>query len=209
MKHRIVNRVMWIGLTALFLSFPATASAQGDGMIIIAGILGELHKSVDFSLGFSMANTTNTPDSGREIPIGAQFGMSGRRKISAEVELALQSRSSNEQRSSFNMFEYLFGPRFSSNNGRRTVYGHILAGGVHQWEGGTLEESPEGGAEWKDSSYDAGGFAMALGGGLDVDVNDKIAIRVAQFDWIPILQDGSWIAGTMSFGCGVVIRSKR
>ena len=210
MKQGTINRVKRIGLISLFLGFPASAFAQGDGMIIIAGILGELHKTIDFSLGFSVANTVNTPDSRREIPIGVNFGMSGRRKLSAEMQLAFQSRSGDEQSRSFNTFEYLFGPRFStSNGGRRTVYGHVLAGGVHQWEGRTLEESPEGVVTWKDSSYDGGGFALGLGGGIDVDVNDKIAIRVAQFDWIPILQNGSWVADTMSFGCGVVIRSGR
>ncbi|MEJ2111585.1 MAG: hypothetical protein P8Z37_17085, partial [Acidobacteriota bacterium] len=130
MKRGIINRVKWISLISMFLALPATASAQGDGGIIIVGILKELHKKVDFSVGFSMASTTNTPNSEREIPIGLQFGMSGRRKIGLEMELSVQSRSSNEQQKSFNMFEYLFGPRFNLHSGRKTLYGHILAGGV-------------------------------------------------------------------------------
>jgi hypothetical protein len=198
MTRTIIRQVKWICLMSVLLVFPATASAQGDGTIIIVALLQQLNKAADLSLGFSVANSTNTPGSEREIPLGIQFGISGHRRIGAEVDLAFQSRTPDGQSLSFNMFEYLFGPRFSVGTRREMVYGHILAGGVYQWEGGSSDVA---------SSYEGGGFAMAFGGGLDLNVNKRIAIRVAQLDWIPIRQDGTWITDTTRFGFGIVFRS--
>jgi len=200
MTRAIIHRVKWVCLISVLLVFPATASAQGDGMIIIVALLQQLNKTADLSLGFSVANSTNTPGSEREIPLGIQFGISGHRRIGAEVDLAFQSRTPDGQSKSFNMFEYLFGPRFSVGAKRAIVYGHILAGGVYQWEGGSSDVT---------TSYEGGGFAMAFGGGLDLNVNKRIAIRVAQLDWISIRQDGTWTKNTTRFGFGIVFRSEK
>jgi len=195
-----MRKMKWIGLLPVLLFFPAIASAQGDGMIFIVYILEQVHKVADLSLGFSTTSTTNTPGSERIIPLGMQFGISGHKGISGEVDLAIQSRTPAGQSKTFNMFEYLFGPRFSAHKGRATAYGHILAGGVHLWESGKEIES---------SNYEGGGFAMAFGGGFDVDVNEKIAVRVAQVDWIPFRENGCWENSTFRFGFGVVFRSTK
>ena len=66
---------------------------------------------------------------------------------------------------------------------------------------------------WRDGAtdslvpYDGSGFAMAYGGGVDVNVRDRAAIRVVQFDWIPITESRSWITNTIRFGFGIVYRS--
>jgi hypothetical protein len=200
MIHRIMRRMKWIGLIPVLLLFPTVASAQGDGMIFIVSILEQVHKVADLSLGFSTTRTTNTPSSERIIPIGMQFGISGHKGIGGEIDLAIQSRTPAGQNRAFNMFEYLFGPRFNAHKGRATLYGHILAGGVYQWKSSKENES---------STYEGGGFAITLGGGLDVDVNKGIAIRVAQADWIPIRQNGCWINNTFRFGFGLVFRSTK
>ncbi len=200
--HRIIGRVEWICLILVLLGSPATSSAQGDGMIILVSILQQLNRVADLSLGFSMASTTNTNGSERVVPLGLQFGttFSGYKSIGIEADLAIQSKISAGQYEPFNMFEYLFGPRFSTRTGRTTVYGHILAGGVHCWQ-----ESPGD----TPSTHKGGGFAMAFGGGFDVNMNERVAIRVAQADWIPICEDGYWRKNAVRFGFGIVFRSAK
>jgi len=204
MAHRVISRGKWICLISVLLGFPATASAQGDGMIIIAACLQQWHKVADLSLGFSMASTTNTPGSESAIPLGLQFGtiINGTKNIGVEADIAIQSRTLAGQNKPFNMFEYLFGPRFSVHAGRTIVFGHILAGGVNHWQDGPryYEQS---------STFKGGGFAMAFGGGFDVNASERIAIRVAQVDWMPIREDGRWITNTVRFGFGIVFRSAK
>jgi opacity protein-like surface antigen len=71
------------------------------------------------------------------------------------------------------MYTYLFGPRFSfRKSGRFTPFAQGLIGG------GRLNASSLG--------VDAGenGFAMALGGGLDISCGRHLAIRVAEVDYL-------------------------
>ncbi len=186
MANKIICRVQWICLISVFLVFPATASAQGDGMIIIATFLNELHKVADLSLGFSMARSTNTPGSERVIPIGVQFGttIDVHKSISIDAELAGQSGKPAGASEPFNMFEYLFGPRFSARKpgGRRFSATPSLVGCII---GRTAQRIAP-------ANYEGGGFAMAYGGGVDVNASERIAIRVVQFDWIPFREDGFW-----------------
>jgi len=84
------------------------------------------------------------------------------------------------------VYEALFGPQFSMRQSKTTVFGHALFGGI----GGS------GGAA----------FAMGFGGGLDVNFNDRFAVRAVQFDWIPISNEGAWNTKPIRFGFGIVIK---
>lgn len=77
----------------------------------------------------------------------------------------------------FTKYYYLFGPRFSKRTDRATVFGHVLLGGAHERVEGT----------------DAGsGFALAVGGGLDINAGKSWAVRVFQLDYIPDHAHGVW-----------------
>jgi len=72
---------------------------------------------------------------------------------------------------------YLFGPRFSlRKNQRVTPFAHALFGVSH-----VKSEAIELGQTF---AFSDTSFGMALGGGLDVTVNDNLAIRVAQVDYL-------------------------
>jgi hypothetical protein len=60
-------------------------------MIIIVGILEQVHKVADLSVGFSTTSTTNTPDSARITAPRMQFGICGHEGIGGEVDLALHA----------------------------------------------------------------------------------------------------------------------
>ena len=88
---------------------------------------------------------------------------------------------------------YLFGPRVTFLRGKAEPFVHALFGGAHA-------RAEIAGAPASDS-----GFAFALGGGLDVKVNDNFAIRVAQVDYLGD-KTADELANNFRFSVGVVIR---
>jgi hypothetical protein len=87
------------------------------------------------------------------------------------------------------VYEYLAGPRFSIRRERFTLFFHALAGGA---------KGNSGLAGFSDS-----GFAIGGGGGLDIHIGDRIAVRAFQIDYlgsfVDILEDNA------RFGFGAVI----
>lgn len=85
-------------------------------------------------------------------------------------------------------YTYLFGPRFSYRGGAATAFGHILVGG----------------ATTKIESVSDTNFALAVGGGVDVNISKNFAIRAGQVDYIPIFA-GDTIHNFRYMG-GIVIK---
>ena len=114
-------------------------------------------------------------------------------KFGIEADFGAQFKS--EQGVTVHMYEFLFGPRFAMRRDKATMFVHALFGGKNI------------GAEGESTN----GFAMGFGGGVDVNVNDRFAVRVVQFDWIPtrFTENGEetlWIKDTIRFGFGIVIK---
>jgi opacity protein-like surface antigen len=74
---------------------------------------------------------------------------------------------------------YLFGPRLSFRSKPVTVFGHYLVGGGHL----KVEDEATGLTAGNNE------FAMAVGGGVDVNLGKRFAIRAAQFDYLSIHTD--------------------
>ena len=91
---------------------------------------------------------------------------------------------------------YLFGPRITPHRGKVEPFVHALLGGARENDklsGGSVNELMEN------------AFAFALGGGLDIKVNDNFAIRVAQVDYLgDKLREAT--ANNFRYSVGVVIR---
>ena len=68
-----------------------------------------------------------------------------------------------------------------STKGRAQPFAHALIG-ISLFRGFTSNRGPAGNVYTYD---DASSFAMALGGGLDLSVNKRIAIRIIQADYTP------------------------
>ena len=73
----------------------------------------------------------------------------------------------------------LAGPRFSLRNEHATLFVHALAG-LDYWR---LNSNSAVAGENYSSSANNSGFGIAVGGGFDVNVNEKIAVRVIQADY--------------------------
>lgn len=104
---------------------------------------------------------------------------------------------------SFEVYEYLFGPRFSMRADRATVFAHALFGGTGLQYGGS-EYLFDFSA---DDDFSDNSFAMGFGGGVDVNAGNRFAIRVVQFDWTPNRMSGDWSASHFRLGFGIVYKT--
>lgn len=86
-----------------------------------------------------------------------------------------------------NLFTYLFGPVMKFRTGRADPYFHLLFGAAHSSVYGNAYQTicqPVAGGCSVHSEPNGNGYAQALGGGLDIPINDWIDFRVGQFDWL-------------------------
>lgn len=116
---------------------------------------------------------------------------------------------------SMNTYQFLFGPQLSFRKPRVTPFVHALFGASKLGVGTTVTGVPV------TVGASSTGFGMGLGGGLDINVSDRLALRVPQFDWTPrhfagttttvlgttVTVPGSWSTGEIRFGIGVVIKA--
>ncbi len=76
----------------------------------------------------------------------------------------------------------LFGPRVSYRTKPVTIFGHVLLGA------GTTKLDDDIG-QFNYNSYTAWQYAMAVGGGVDINLGKNFALRPAQFDYVLIDSD--------------------
>ena len=85
----------------------------------------------------------------------------------------------------------MVGPVFSYRKSERiTPFAHVLLGGAVA-SGGGISES---------------GFAMAVGGGLDVNLNKHVALRLVQGDWMMFRAGGETDRKNVRVSTGLVLR---
>ena len=88
---------------------------------------------------------------------------------------------------------FLFGPRFSFRGKRLTPFVYALFGATRFHESAIVA-----GQKFSDSDT---GFSSAFGGGLDVKVNDRVAIRAFQIDYFrPNFFGEAHNRGRLAFG---------
>lgn len=99
---------------------------------------------------------------------------------------------------SLHRFLYLFGPQFNFYpNDKVKVFVHPLVGGVHD------STTTIFGTTTTDAAASA--FAMAFGGGVDVNLNKRLAVRPIQVDYLPTHFGGTW-QNNYRISTGLVIR---
>jgi len=92
----------------------------------------------------------------------------------------------------FRMLHIFAGPRFTKRMGDFTVFVHALPGFARQLR-----------TDRFNTTSTSNGFAVALGGGVDVNLGKHLAIRAVQVDYLPTRLRGGWENG-LRFGLGVV-----
>jgi len=83
-----------------------------------------------------------------------------------------------------NMFTYLFGPVVGVHAHRIHFYGEYLLGGSASNLYGNLVRSIDAGGGTLSGGGSQHPFTQALGGGFDLKVNNHVALRLAEMDWI-------------------------
>ncbi|HXG66001.1 MAG TPA: outer membrane beta-barrel protein [Blastocatellia bacterium] len=81
-----------------------------------------------------------------------------------------------------NLHTFLFGPRFSLRTRRATPFAHALFGAARAHTEGRVDV-PGFSFSTEFSDTDTA-FAMELGGGLDVRLNQSVALRLIQVDYL-------------------------
>lgn len=90
--------------------------------------------------------------------------------------------------------EFLFGPQLSARLGRIDPFVHALFGGANLRGAGDSAASSKA------------GFAMGIGGGVDLaESGHPYAFRI-QADWLPVRPQGSWFGSAIRFGMGIVYK---
>jgi len=72
-------------------------------------------------------------------------------------------------------YTFVFGPTFSYRAEHSTIFAHTLFGG---------NDTKVVMASGPGNSASDTAFAMALGGGIDIKINQRFAIRLGQLDWL-------------------------
>jgi outer membrane immunogenic protein len=83
-----------------------------------------------------------------------------------------------------NMFTYLFGPVFGIHKKRFDAYVEYLLGGSASNGYANLEKAIVAGGGTITAAGEQHPFTMALGGGVDLNLSKKIALRLGEADWV-------------------------
>ncbi|MBX3277514.1 MAG: porin family protein [Acidobacteria bacterium] len=92
---------------------------------------------------------------------------------------------------------FMAGPRLHARSERVTGFVHALFGGANS--------SASVSAPGVSASTRGTNFAMAFGGGADINLSEKFAVRIIQADYIPVRADGDWFSNGRVMA-GVVFR---
>ncbi|MBN1569370.1 MAG: outer membrane beta-barrel protein [Acidobacteria bacterium] len=97
-------------------------------------------------------------------------------------------------------YSYLFGPRFTARSKVVTGFAHFLVGGSRN--------SISAAATDPSASLSSNGFAWAVGGGLDLNLGEHLAIRPAQIDYgkIHTGDDFSGTLNSLGYSAGIVLK---
>jgi len=106
-----------------------------------------------------------------------------------------------------NSYQFLFGPRIAFRGPRVTPFVHAMFGCVKEGIGSFSITDPITGLTISTPSVSSTGLGMAMGGGLDVNLSDRFALRVPQFDWTPMHVGGVWEKNVIRIGIGLVVKA--
>lgn len=164
------------------------------GLFSIPSFAGDLSK-IELFGGFQLLNV-----SGDEFDIDGGYytgfttavegNLNSYLSIVAEFGYFQRHDSVEEYEFDINGVPFLFGPRASYRVGGFRVFGHYQLGGLRSSVDFT-PNFPEGinFAGYKEGNTTS--FSQALGGGVDIAVNNLISIRPAQIDWYGIRYNNS------------------
>jgi hypothetical protein len=138
---------------------------------------GQKLARVEFFAGYQLAHVY--PNANGQ---GWNFAMTG--NMNRAIGFTGDFSGSYERGSA--LYTYMVGPTLSARTKWVTPFVHALVGGGH--------------------ADGINAFAIAVGGGLDVNAGEHFAIRVIQADWMSFRRAGASINGNVRASAGIVFR---
>jgi hypothetical protein len=122
---------------------------------------------------------------------------------------------------SMSSYQFLFGPRIMFRGSRVTPFVHALFGGIKEGIGSISLTDPVTGLSITTPAVSSTGLGMGFGGGMDINISDRLALRVPQFDWTlrhiagttatvlgtTVTVPGTWSTGQFRIGIGLVVKA--
>lgn len=161
------------------------------GFVLVAQIFAQAQTEFPKAEVFGGFSILSSGDNGnRDQFYGWQASAAGNLNKMAGIVADFAGNYRKESGVTVKVHQFLFGPQFTTRTEKASYFAHFLLGGVNARGGGFSEN----------------GFAMGIGGGVDVRASDRIAVRVVQFDWLPNRFEGEWSKSEVRFGFGVVFK---
>lgn len=178
----IIKKSSYLLLVCLFVSLPLLAQ---DSRNQVFG--GFSYTSADFQAdrenfyGFQGSYTHYFNDKvGFTADFGGQFGsIDETDPLAGSISLDLQS------------YQFLFGPQVRTGGDKASAFVHGLFGGAHKRVGAVSVSTPLGPFTFPGESET--GFAIGIGGGVDITLSERVALRAVQVDFIPNRIAGEWL----------------
>jgi opacity protein-like surface antigen len=98
--------------------------------------------------------------------------------VATDFSSYYQTRSEDFSRRSANLTNFMIGPQIYDRAGKITGFAHALFGGARAGQGLLLRKGTPGNTSTN--------YAMAFGGGIDANMNEIIAVRLFQVDYLRI-----------------------
>ena len=199
-------------LVVVLFVIAGTANAQNDPKIEVWGTYSLLVADVDVLDNESLHGDGLGIQGNLSKSFGLVFEFTSHHGASGPVTIFTPGRLNIVPELDTKINTFLFGPRFSYRPGAVTLFGHALFGGAS-----SKLRDEDGISGFEESNTE---FAMAFGGGVDVNIGNNFAIRAGQFDYLPIHTDinlrvtpeatisssgSSWLHNTR-FQAGVVFK---
>ena len=146
----------------VLLSVPLLAQESQAPRAEIFGGYQYLHIGNNSTLGNNSGQSFNGWNAGTAYKFGQYFGVAGDFSGSYATISGVSAH----------IYTYTAGPVISGNAGRLTPFAHVLFGGARL----------SGSASSVSISWN--GFTTMVGGGVDVNVNKNLGVRLAQVDWL-------------------------
>lgn len=214
-----------IFLVFVCLTLMGTSNAQETQRIEIFGGYSLLHDS-------SMLHSTtvfNGWDGASTVFFNRWFGVtgdvSGHYGAETQIVSALPGTTAGKIRLSSSAYTFMLGPHFTYHRSRYAPFAHALFGGYHTQETETtlvpVTCSPPLGCSGPTGEGGVSrGFAMTLGGGLDIELGHGVSLRPVQAEYLlrryveVLPNNGSFFsvgysANTFRYSTGIVFRFGR
>jgi opacity protein-like surface antigen len=154
-------------------------------------------------------NASVTVNLNRQLAIVGDFsGHYGSQSLSADIfrpdifDDDFPSTITIRANSDTKVHTFLSGPRFSyRGNEKVTPFAHVLFGVSHLGADATIRF----GNSSLDSAFADTGFAMAIGGGLDMSLSESVGLRLIQADYV-VTNFGGKSQGNVRLSFGFILR---